>query len=122
MKIKLKKSRRPHALVDRADRADRQVAVMRRGLAEAELEGVRLRADKDEAAVYLANCIAEHERAEGGSELAWYDALTATEKVAELDAENVAAMDHVGELLVDVHGQLDSLERDLNEYIEKEAK
>src|ERR1035441_9930642 len=124
-KIKLSHTRRPrglHALTDRADRAERQAGVMREALAEAEREGVGPRAEKDRAAVHLACCIGEHERAEAESELAFYDAQIATEKVAELDAENVAAMDHVGGLLDALHADLDSIERDLKEYIEKEAK
>jgi hypothetical protein len=95
---------------------------MRRALAGAELDGVRLRAEKDRAAAHLVGCIGEHERAEAGSELAFYDAQTATEKVEELDAANVVAMDRVGDLLDTLHADLDSVERDLNEYIEKEAK
>jgi hypothetical protein len=90
---------------------------MREALAEAELEGVGLRAEKDRAAAHLACCIGEHERAEAESELAFYDARTATDKVVKLDAENVAAMDHVGDLLGALHGDLDSLERDLNDFI-----
>src|ERR1039458_3531770 len=120
IKLKQSKTRRPrglHALTDRADRADRQAAEMRRALAGAELDGVRLRAEKDRAAAHLVGCIAEHERAEAGSELAWYDALTATEKVAELDAENVAGMDHVGGLLDALHADLDSIEADLDAFI-----
>ena len=42
--------------------------------------------------------------------------------VAELDAENVASMDHVGGLLEKLHADLDSIERDLDEYTEKETK
>jgi hypothetical protein len=42
--------------------------------------------------------------------------------LVKLDEENVAAMDHVGGLLDGLHTDLDSIERDLNEYIEKEAK
>ena len=42
--------------------------------------------------------------------------------LVELDAGNVAGMDHVGGLLDALHADLDSIERDLNEYIEKEAK
>ena len=95
---------------------------MREALAEAELDGVRLRAVKAEAHEDLKAAIGEHERAEAGSELAFYHAQTVTENVAKLDAENVAAMDHVGELLADLHSELDSLERDLDEYIEKETK
>ena len=37
--------------------------------------------------------------------------------VAELDAENVAAMDHVGGLLDALHADLDSIEADLDEFI-----
>src|ERR1035441_2535237 len=73
------------------------------------VEGEILRAEKDRAAAHLVGCIAEDERAEAGSELAWYDALTATEKVAELDAEKVAGMDHVGGLLDALHADLDSI-------------
>jgi hypothetical protein len=119
-KIKLSHTRRPrglHALTNRADRAERHAGVMRRALAETEREGEILRAEKDRAAAHLVGCIAEHERAEAGSELAWYDALTATEKVAELDAENVAGMDHVGGLLDALHADLDSIEADLDAFI-----
>ena len=108
--------------MNRAERAERSREEMRRALAEAELEGVGFRAEKARAASHLACCIGEHERAEAESELAFYDAQIATEKVAELDAENVAAMDHVGGLLDALHADLDSIERDLKEYIEKEAK
>jgi CYTH domain-containing protein len=90
---------------------------MRRALAGAEREGVRLRAEKGRAAEHLAGSIAEHERAEAESELAFYDAQTATEKAVELDAENVAAMDHVGGLLDALHTDLDSLEADLDAFI-----
>ena len=124
-KIKLSHQRRPRGLavlVDRAERAERRKEDMRLALAEAELEGVGLRAEKDRAAAHLAGCIAEHERAEAESELLFYDAQTATEKVVELDAENVAGMNNVGGLLDALHADLDSIERDLNEYIEKEAK
>jgi hypothetical protein len=124
-KIKLGHQRRPRGLavlVNRAERAERSREEMRRALAEVEFEGVGLRAEKDRAAAHLACCIGEHERAEAESELAFYDAQTSTEKVAELDAENVAAMDHVGGLLDALHADLDSIERDLKEYIEKEAK
>src|ERR1035441_7671591 len=129
-KIKLSHQRRPRGLavlVGRADRADRQAAEMRRGrggagrerraLAGAEREGVRLRAEKGRAAEHLAGSIAEHERAEAESELAFYDAQTATEKAVELDAENVAALDHVGGLLDALHTDLDSLEADLDAFI-----
>ena len=125
LKIKLKHARRPrglHVLVNRAERAERSREEMREALAKTELEGVRLRAEKDRAAAHLACCIGEHERAEAESELAFYDAQIATEKVTKLDAENVAAMDQVGDLLGALHADLDSIERDLNEYIEKEAK
>jgi hypothetical protein len=111
-----------HALVDRAETAERRTAEMRRALAETEREGVRLRGEKDRAAAHLARCIGEHERAEAESELAFYGAQTATEKLEELDASNVVTMDHVGDLLGALHADLDSIERDLNEYIEKEAK
>ena len=48
--------------------------------------------------------------------------LFRSEKVEELDAANVVAMDRVGDLLDTLHADLDSIERDLKEYIEKEAK
>ena len=92
IKLKQSKTRRPrglHALTDRADRA----------------------------AAHLVGCIGEHERAEAGSELAFYDAQTATEKVEELDAANVVAMDHVGDLLDALHADLDSIEEDLDAFI-----
>src|ERR1035441_409620 len=88
-KIKLSHQRRPRGLavlVDRAERAERRKEDMREALAEAERDGVRLRAKKDRAAADLVGCIGEHARAEAGSELAWYDAQTATEKVEELGA------------------------------------
>ena len=119
-KIKLSHQRRPRGLavlVDRAERAERRKEDMRRALAESELEGVRLRSKKDQAAAHLAGCIGEHGRAEAESDLAFYDAQIATGKVVELDAENVAAMDHVGDLLGPLHGDLDSLERDLDAFI-----
>ena len=124
-KIKLSHQRRPRGLavlVGRAERAERRKEDMRRALAEAEREGVGLRAEKARAAAYLAGRIGEHERGEAESELALFDAQIATERVVKLDGENVAAMDHVGGLLDALHADLDSIERDLNEYIEKEAK
>jgi regulator of protease activity HflC (stomatin/prohibitin superfamily) len=122
IKLKQSKTRRPrglHALVDRAETAERQTAEMRRALAETEREGEILRAEKDRAAAHLARCIGEHERVEAESELTFYDVQTETEKVAKLDAENVAAMDHVGGLLGALHADLDSIERDLDEFIKK---
>jgi hypothetical protein len=84
--------------------------------------GLHALAEKNRAAAALMAAGGELERAEAESELVWHDALTATEKLVKLDAENVAGMDHVGGLLDALHADLDSIERDLNEYIEKEAK
>ena len=124
-KIKLSHQRKPrglHALVDRAENAERQTAEMRRALAETERDGVRLRAEKDRAAAHLARCINEHERVEAESELTFYDVQTATEKVAKLDAENSAAVDHAGELVAGLHSELDQLESDLDQFIKKGDK
>ena len=121
-KIKLSHTRRPrgfHALTDRADRAERRREEMRSALAEAEREGVGLRAEKNRAAAHLVGCIAEHERAEAEEELAVFDLRTSTDKLLEMHADTVASMDRTGELLADVHSQLDSIERDLDEFIKK---
>ena len=119
-RIKLGHQRRPRGLavlVDRAERAERRKEEMRQALSEAEREGVGLRGEKDRAAAALMAAGGELDRVEAESDLAFYDAQTATKKAEELDAANVIAMDHVGDLLDTLHADLDSIEADLDEFI-----
>ena len=125
MKIKLGHQRRPRGLrvlVDRVERAERSKEDMRRALAEAEREGVGLRAEKDRARENLEAVIGKYERGAAEEELAVFDLRTSTDKLLELHAETLASMDRTEQAVTEFERLATELERDLNEYIEKEAK
>ena len=124
-KIKMGHQRRPRGLavlVDRAERAERRKEDMRRALAEAEREGVGLRAEKDRAAAHLVAVLGEVGRAEAAEELAGYDLRATTDRLLDLHAETLASMDRFEELQSDRDDQLTVLENDLDDFIRKGGK